>query len=334
MQTPAKIMIVDDEESVRDILARRLSLQPYRCVRAATAEEALHLLAQGEPDLILLDIRMPGMTGLQLLRRLQDRNVRATVLMITAVADTDRAVEAMKLGAADYILKPFDLNEVVARVQEALQKHRATLQQEAQHQRLAQRLHRQTELLRTHLNGYTESVMRAVEAKHPYTRGHGERVARLAGAIAEAMALPQEEVERVTLAALLHDIGKIGVREAVLLKPHSLDQEEIAHIRSHSLVAEYILDSYLADKEVIHIIRAHHERFDGKGYPDRLAGNQIPLGARIVAVADTYDALLSERPYRLARTAEEAREELLRCSGSQFDPEVVRIFLTHVPPKL
>ncbi len=321
------ILIVDDEQMIRRLLRGRLSDEGYRCYEAGNAEEALTELRNNVISLVLLDIKMPGKSGVELLPEIRASYPDTAVIMATAIGDTEVAVLCMKHGAYDYVSKPFSLDDVVLSVERALERRQLELEVRDYRQHLESKVAEQAEKIRASFLRAITSLAYALEARDKYTSGHSQRVAEIAVAIAVTMALPPDSVEGLRLAGLLHDIGKIGVRESVLNKPGRLTDEEFRHMQEHPEIGERVLAPVTDDGEILQLIRNHHERFDGTGYPDHLAGDRIPPGARILAVADSYEAMTSERPYRKAMSAEVALAELERCRGTQFDPQVVDAFL-------
>jgi response regulator RpfG family c-di-GMP phosphodiesterase len=268
---------------------------------------------------------MPKMDGMELLRQVRSRYPDTAVVMITAVADVEVAVSCLAMGAMDYLVKPFHLEEVRARVAQALEKRRLIIENRDYQERLEDRVAIQARRLEELFLASVQSLAEALEVKDPYTRGHSVRVSRYAAVIARALELDEVMVRQIELGGHVHDIGKIGVREAVLNKPGPLTDEEYAHIMTHPVLGWRILAPLLGDTPVaLNVVRSHHERLDGRGVPDGLAGEGIPLEARIVAVADALDAMTSGRPYRgNEMTLADAVAELQRCIGSQFDGEVV-----------
>ncbi|HEX2717108.1 MAG TPA: HD domain-containing phosphohydrolase [Gemmatimonadaceae bacterium] len=327
-----RCLVVDDEPRLRQVLMHLMQNEGFSCREASNGAEALETLARDPVPLLLTDLRMPQMDGIELLRQVRARHPDTAVVMITAVAEVEVAVSCLAMGAMDYLTKPFHLDEVRARVSQALEKRRLILEnrdyQEHLEQRVAAQAHRLEELFLASL----QSLAQALEVKDPYTRGHSLRVASFSSAIARGLGLDSDVIRQVELGGQVHDIGKIGVREEVLNKPGPLTDEEYAHIMTHPIVGWQILEPLLGDNPMaLSIVRSHHERFDGTGTPDRLSGQAIPLEARIAAVADSYDAMTSGRPYRGNQlTHEQAIEELRRCAGTQFDPEMVAAFIKAV----
>jgi putative nucleotidyltransferase with HDIG domain len=321
------ILLVDDEEMIRRLLYKKLSAEGYRCQQAASAEQALEKLKEDSIELVILDIKMPGKSGVELLPEIKAKYPDTAVVMATAVDDANTAINCMKAGAYDYVTKPFNLEEVSFSVRRALEGRRLKLENRDYQQHLEQKVEEQAQKIRASFFNAVTALAYALEAKDVYTSGHSQRVTEISVAIAKELGLPKESIEKIRLAGLVHDIGKIGVRELVLNKPGSLSEEEYEHVRLHSETGEHILEPLVGDKEILKAVRHHHERYDGAGYPDGLKGERIPLLARIIAVADTFDAMTSERPYRKALTKEAACAEVERCRGTQFDPEAADAFL-------
>jgi HD-GYP domain-containing protein (c-di-GMP phosphodiesterase class II) len=265
------------------------------------------------------------MGGIELLRQMRSRYPDVAVVMITGNTDVETAVGALALGAMDYIVKPFQLEEVKARVHQALEKRRLILENRDYQLNLEEKVRVQQRRLEDLFVAGVQSLSAALEAKDPYTRGHSERVAQYSVCLAREFGLSAELIRQIELGGRVHDIGKIGVREEVLNKTGPLTPEEYEHIMTHPVIGWRILAPLLGDApRSLNIVRWHHERFDGKGLPDRLNGPGIPLEARIVAAADTLDAITSDRPYRTSeKTLPMAVEELVRNSGTQFDPDVI-----------
>ena len=320
------ILVVDDEGSIRRLLHQKLLSEGYQCGEASDAEQALEKLRNNAFGLIILDIRMPGKSGIELLPELRTAYPETAVVMATATTDINVAIECMKLGAYDYITKPFNLEEVTLSVNRALEKRQLVLENNEYRHHLEDKVADQTKKIRSSFLNAITALVNALEAKDKYTSGHSQRVADIAAAIAREMGLSPEIIDKVQLAGLVHDVGKIGVRALLINKPSSLDQEELLHFQRHPEIGEHILIPIADDEEILRLVRNHHEHYDGTGYPDRLKGNQIPLGARILAVADAYEAMTSERAYRETLSDKKARAELERCRGTQFDPEIVDTF--------
>ncbi len=329
---PIRCLVVDDEAMLRRVLVRVLASAGYEVAEAGSGLEALDLLGRRPFDLVMSDIHMPGMDGIQLLAQVRALYPEVGVLMITAVTDVQTAVACLNQGALDYIGKPFQVEEAIARVRQALERRRLVMETRDSQRTLERRVREQADKIEDMFVQGVQTLAHALEAKDPYTRGHSMRVAAYATAVATEMRLSGDLVADIRLGAELHDVGKIGVRESVLLKPIKLNEEEYLHIMQHTLIGERILRPLAHDHpNVLGIVRSHHERVDGKGFPDRLAGAAIPLAVRVVTVADTFDAMTTMRPYRKALDAEAATGELVRCAGTQFDRDVVDAFRRAYP---
>lgn len=326
---PATCLIVDDEPRLRQVLVQLMKAEGFHCVEAGNGVDALQVLERAMVTLVMTDMQMPRMNGIDLLREVRIRHPDVAVIMITGNSDVETAVGALALGAMDYIVKPFQLDEVRARVKQALEKRRLILENREYQERLEERVMAQQRRLEELFVAGIQSLSEALEAKDPYTRGHSVRVASYSSSVARELGLGQDLIRQIELGGHVHDIGKIGVREEVLNKAGPLTPEEYEHIMTHPVIGWRILAPLLGDApRALNIVRWHHERFDGQGVPDRLAGQGIPLEARIVAVADTVDAITSDRPYRISeRTMAMAVEELVKYSGTQFDPDVVDAFV-------
>jgi putative two-component system response regulator len=322
-----RCLVVDDEPRLRQALVRLMKGDGFTCLEAGSGVEALAVLKSEPVALVLSDMRMPAMDGQELLRQLRVGYPDIAVVMITAVAEVEVAVTCLSLGAMDYITKPFVFEEVRARVAQALEKRRLLADNRDYQERLEVRVKAQAERLETLFLASIQSLADALELKDPYTRGHSVRVSQYGVAIARAMGLSPTLIAQIELGGHLHDVGKIGVREEVLRKAGPLTTEEYEHIMTHPVLGWRILQPLLGENLVaLNIVRSHHERMDGKGVPDRYEGDEIPREARIIAVADAFDAMMSKRPYRNGLTFTEAMAELRRVAGPQFDPQVVDAF--------
>ena len=321
------ILIVDDEQAIRQLLQRKLVALNYRCETAATADEALSQLSDNPAALVILDINIPGISGVELLAEIKARHPDTAIIMATAVAKMDTAIHCMQQGAYDYITKPFNLYQVVLSIERAFEKRGLELENRGYQQHLEHKVEQQAGKIRESFMNSITALVYALEAKDKYTSGHSQRVAKISAAIARQMGLSRQTISDIRFAGLIHDIGKIGIRVSILNKPDRLTDTEFENIRSHPKIGEHIMTPLVEDRQILKIVRHHHERHDGNGYPDGLSGKQIPLGARILAVADAYDAITSERPYRQAINPKIAGDIIKRGKGSQFDPEVADAFL-------
>jgi len=323
---------VDDEPRLRRVLVRLLEGDGFACREAGSGVEALaHMQADPAP-LVISDLRMPEMDGVTLLKEVVKRWPGTAVIMVTAVAEVESAVACLQLGALDYVAKPFHLDEVRARVTQAIEKRRLVLENRDYHQHLEERVAAQARRIEELMLEGVHAIVELLEAKDAYTRGHSVRVASYAVSIARALGLDENAVDSIALGSELHDIGKIGVSESVLHKPGKLSDDEYRHIMEHTVIGARILAPLLRDAPVaLAVVRSHHERLDGSGLPDGLKGDAIPVEARVVSVADAFDAMTSARPYRPSLPVSRALAELASHAGSQFDPAVVAAFRKAFP---
>ncbi|HTA79793.1 MAG TPA: HD domain-containing phosphohydrolase [Terracidiphilus sp.] len=331
---PARILVVDDEAPVRSMIGATLQRQGYEVQLAISGAQATDLLEKGPFDLVLTDIVMQDGNGIALLERLHVDQPHLPVVMVSAIHDISVAIDSMRRGAYDYLLKPFEREHLVATVQRALD-HRQALQESHNYQQnLEQVVRARTEMLRQAMEDLEhsydvtlEALGDALDLKDSETEGHSKRVTAYTIALARAMGISPVDIKIIARGAFLHDIGKMAIPDEILRKPGKLTPEEEQIMRDHCTRGYHILRKIPFLSEAAAIVYTHQEHFDGNGYPSRLRGNEIPIGARIFAVADAMDAITSDRPYRKARSFDEARQEVLRCSGTQFDPNVVEVFL-------
>lgn len=328
------VLVVDDDAYILDFVSRLLRDEGYRILTAANASKALRLIEEQEIDIVLSDIKMPGMSGIELLEKIHAGAPDLPVILMTAYADLELAIDAIKRGTFDFINKPFKAADLVNSLEKAARYTRLVRLERDYKGILENDVRQRTRELNDRClelhdlqSGLIHAFANAIDAKSRWTNGHSERVAQHAVAIAEEMGLAAATVEDLRIAGLLHDIGKIGTYDVILDKSDKLTAEEFALVKLHSAKGEEILKPIKQLRHLLPIIRAHHERMDGRGYPDGLRGEEIPLSARILCVADTFDAMTADRPYRPSPGQEYAVAELRRCSGSQFAPEVVEAFL-------
>jgi response regulator RpfG family c-di-GMP phosphodiesterase len=321
-----RILIVDDEPMIRRLLNQKLSKQGYHCEEASSSDEALEKMKTYSADLILLDMKMPGGSGMELLAYLKPIYPAAAVIMATAVNETNLAIQCMRLGAEDYICKPFNLDEVAINVGKTLEKKRLEQKIKEYQEHLQQKVDEQTREIRTLFLGSIEALVFALEAKDKYTAGHSRRVCEISMVISRELNSSEDFVEDLRWGSLLHDVGKIAVDQCIQNKPGKLTPAEYEHIMIHAQVGAGIVKP-VVNERVVAIVEHHHDHYDGTGLHQLVSGEDIPLGARILAIADAYDAMTSDRPYRPAITVEDARQEIKRCSGTQFDPILASAFL-------
>jgi len=331
---PARILVVDDEAPVRTMMAAALERQGYIVELADGGREALATLEMNIFNLVLTDIKMPDVDGIALLDRIHELQPRLPVVMVTAVHEIGVAIDAMRRGAYDYLLKPFEREQLLGTVERALNHREALEETQNYHQSLEEMVRARTEMLRhamedlEHSYDVTlEALGDALDLKDSETEGHSKRVTAYAIALARAMGIPPKEIKVIARGAFLHDIGKMAIPDEILRKPGTLTPEEQELMREHCSRGYNMLRKIPFLAGAAEIVLCHQEHYDGNGYPNRLSGRQIPIGARIFAVADALDAITSDRPYRQARGFAKAREEILRCSGTHFDPAVVEVFL-------
>ncbi|MGO9127279.1 MAG: HD domain-containing phosphohydrolase [Terriglobales bacterium] len=331
-----RILVVDDEEAIREIVCSMLTAANYRCGQASSGLTALALLDSGEAfDLMLSDLMMADLDGIGLLERTKERFPDMPVVMVTAVHDISVALAAIRNGAYDYLLKPFEREQLLATVRRALENRRLKLENRAYQTGLEAQVAARTQQLQQTMydleRSYDitlEALGDALDLKDAETEGHSKRVTAFTIAIARAMEVPKDEITVIARGAFLHDIGKMAIPDAILRKPGALTPDEITIMREHCYRGYQLLKRITFLAEASEIVYSHQERYDGTGYPRGLKGEEIPLGSRIFSVADTLDAITSDRPYRAAQSVSAARAEIERWSARQFDPKVVKVFLS------
>lgn len=330
-----RILVVDDEDPIREVVCSMLTSANFVTSQASSGKEALALLHSGEEfELMLSDMMMPVMDGEALLAATKERFPDIPVVMVTAMHDISVALNAIRNGAYDYLLKPFDREQLLATVRRALENRRLKLENRQYQTNLETLVTARTEQLRQAVSTLErsyditlEALGNALDLKDAETEGHSKRVTAFTIAIARAMGLSSDQIRVIARGAFLHDIGKMAIPDAILRKPGALTPEEVSIMREHCFQGYQILRRIPFLAEAAEIVYAHQEKFDGTGYPRGLKGEEIPLGARIFSVADTLDAITSNRPYRAAQPLSAARDEIERWKGRQFDPKVVETFL-------
>jgi putative nucleotidyltransferase with HDIG domain len=330
-----KILVVDDEEAIREVVSTLLDAQGFHCTVCPNGRLALDAFRKDSFDLVLSDIVMPEMDGLKLLAELRLEDPDVPVIMVTAMHDIAIALEAIRSGAYDYILKPFEKDQLHLSVRRALEHRRLVLENRTYQSDLEHLVAERTQQLSIALQDleqsydYTlEALGGALDAKDAETEGHCQRVTAFTITIAKLMGVDKAQLRQIARGAFLHDIGKMGIPDSILRKPGPLTAEEREVMRRHCEIGFSVLERIPFLKDAAEIVLAHQECFNGSGYPRGLRGEQIPLGARIFAVADTLDAMISDRPYRKALPITAAREEIRQHAGTQFDPNVVKVFLS------
>jgi len=330
-----RILVVDDEEPIREIVTAMLHSSGYQCQQAASGKQALALLTSGDSfELVLSDLMMADMDGIGLLERTKEKYPDMPVVMVTAVHDISVALAAIRNGAYDYLLKPFEREQLLATVRRALENRRLKTENRTYQTNLESLVAARTEQLRSAMSGLErsyditlEALGDALDLKDAETEGHSKRVTAFTIAMARHRGLSDDQVRVIARGAFLHDIGKMAIPDGILRKPGPLTVEEVSIMREHCYHGYQMLRKIPFLAEASDIVYSHQEKWDGSGYPRGLRGDDIPLGARIFSVADTLDAITSDRPYRPKQTLQAAKEEIQRFAGRQFDPNVVETFL-------
>jgi putative two-component system response regulator len=337
-----RVLVIDDDEKSRNILKVHLDRVGYHISEAKDAKTAYQILEENRFEVVICDIRKVG--GIRLLEHIKGKYETLPVIMLSGYTDVETAVEVMKKGAVDYLTKPIKEDEILIALESAVQ-HKMLMEEEKAvrvsmsrelEEAVKESIERTSELEQAYSQlkqanfDMVKALSGAIEAKDPFTKGHSYRVSQLSLEIAKRLNylnLSEEQLEILEYGSLLHDIGKIGIKEAILNKPGRLTEKEYAHVQRHPVIGEEIIRPVKIFRHALPLIRSHHEHFDGGGYPDGLKGKEINIYARIIAIPDTFDAMTSDRPYRKALSVEEALFEIERVRGTQFDPEIVDIFI-------
>ena len=329
------ILVVDDEEAIREVVSTMLESKGYQCTAVSNGRAAQDQVKRQTPDLILSDMIMPEMDGIKLLDWVRQYDPEVPVIMVTAMHDISTALEAIRRGAYDYILKPFEKDQLFMGVGRALQHRRLIIENRSYQRNLEQLVEERTAQLTGAITQLEQSYDDTLEAlgsvldlKDAETEGHCQRVTAFTISIAKAVPVPNPYLSVLARAAFLHDIGKMAIPDGILRKPGPLDDHEKQIMRKHCEIGYNMLIRIPFLRDAAEIVLAHQEFFDGSGYPRSLKGEQIPVGARIFTIADSLDAMISDRPYRKALPLNHAREEIRRCSGTQFDPKMVEVFMS------
>jgi putative nucleotidyltransferase with HDIG domain len=330
-----RILVVDDEEAIREIVCSMLTAAHYQCSQASSGRNALAVLQSGEQfELMLSDLMMADLDGMGLLEQTKEKFPELPVVMVTAVHDISAALKAIRDGAYDYLLKPFEREQLLATVHRALEHRRLKMENQAYQNRLEEQVKVRTRELQNAMSELERSyditlqaLGSALDMKDAETEGHSRRVTAFTIAIARQLGLSLEQIRVIARGAFLHDIGKMAIPDAILRKPAALDPDETAIVREHCYRGFQILRNIPFLAEAAEIVYSHQERWDGTGYPRGLKGEEIPLGARIFSIADTLDAITSDRPYRPAQSVAAALKEIKVWRGRQFDPKIVDTFL-------
>jgi len=330
VEQQTRILVVDDDDALRNALVRFLSNQGFSVSAAATGQQALDMVGQENFEIMLLDIRMPGLSGIDVVPEALHQDPDLAILMLSALSDATSAAICMQRGAIDYLTKPIELNDLSKAIARAMRRRDTLMQSreisswlKEEVQRRTQEIERERQKQQQLTVSTLEALVNALEAKHPWLSGHSARVAAFAATVAHHMQLSDDDVEDVRMAGRLHDLGKIGIRESVLNKGGKLSDEEYQHVKQHVLIGSQILAPLEHLGQIVAFIRGHHEHWDGTGYPDGLTGDDIPIGARIICAAELYDALTTTRPYQDKLPPEQAVARMRTLSGSVLDPSVV-----------
>jgi response regulator RpfG family c-di-GMP phosphodiesterase len=332
-----RLLVVDDEEGIRAALSRFFRGRGYEVTTTDSATSALDLLARQRFAIALCDVRMPGMTGVELVPRAHEADPDLAIVMLSGVNDAPTATDALTHGALDYLMKPIELVDLADAVERALHKRDLMMQQRAVERMIREEVDQRTaeverekSALRALTVSVAETLIHAMEAKDMYLLGHSQRVAEFASTIATQLGLNEDTIEQIRIAGRLHDVGKIGIRESVLNKPGSLTPDEFEHIKDHVRIGMEILAplSHLGDS--LEYVHDHHEHWDGGGYPRGRKGTEISVGGRVLAAADAFDALTSKRAYRDPMSADETIEFLRKHVGKLLDPDVFEAMRTVV----
>jgi len=331
-----RILVVDDEETIREIVCSMLAGAHFQTRQAASGVEAMALLESGEEfDLVLSDMLMAEMDGTALLERAKEKFPDVPVVMVTTVSDIQVALQALRHGAYDYLPKPFEREQLLATVRRALENRRLKRENDAYRTNLEARVAERTQQWKAALSDLErsyditlEALGDALDLKDAETEGHSRRVTAFTIAIAQRMGMPKDDIRVIARGAFLHDIGKMAIPDKILTKPDKLTPDEVDIMKEHAWYGYKIVKNIPFLSEASEIVYSHQEKFDGSGYPRRLKAEEIPLGARIFSIADTFDAITSDRPYRPRQSDEAARKEIAAWSGRQFDPRIVEVFLS------
>ncbi|HXH84641.1 MAG TPA: HD domain-containing phosphohydrolase [Candidatus Tectomicrobia bacterium] len=334
------ILIVDDDRQVRDVLHQIFQSAGYECRLARDGGEGLAIFRETRPPLTVTDLKMPGMTGIELLQAVRQVDPDAAVIVLTGAADVKTAIESLKLGAYDFIMKPVNVDELLIAAERALERRQLLIDRRRYQETLEQRVAQATQHLiaayrelESTYDATLEALGSALDTRDVGTESHSRRVHGYALATAREYGVPESAMRDLAYGVLLHDIGKIGIPDAILLKPGKLTPEEWTIMRTHPEIGRRLIEKIPFLRGAVPVVYCHHEKWDGSGYPRGLKGEEIPLGARIFSVVDAFDAMTFDRPYSKAIPFDAAKAEIKRCAGTHFDPAVVEAFF-RVPEAL
>ena len=327
MDQPRNILIVDDDWQVREVLHEIFLSAGYTCQVAGDGREGLDLFRATLPPLTVTDLKMPVMDGIALLQGIRQADSDAAVIVLTGAADVKTAIESLKLGAHDFIMKPVNVDELLIAADRAIERRQLLIERREYQALLEQRVEEATQNLASAYTQTLEALGAALDSRDVGTESHSRRVHGYSLALAREHGMPDDQLADLAHGVLLHDIGKIGIPDAILLKPGSLTPEEWQIMRTHPEIGKRLIEKIPFLHGAIPVVWCHHEKWDGNGYPRGLKGEEIPLNARIFSVVDAFDAMTFDRPYSKAIAFEAATAEIKRCAGSHFDPQVVESFL-------
>ena len=337
---PREVLIVDDDRQVREVLNQIFLSAGYHCLLAADGSEGLAMFHAKKPPLTVTDLKMPIMSGIELLRQVRESDGDAAVIVLTGAADVNVAIDSLKLGAHDFIMKPVNVDELLIAAERALERRHLLIERREYQVQLERRVDEATrdlekaynELQHTY-NQTLEALGAALDSRDVGTESHSRRVHGYSLALAREHGVPEEGLADLAHGVLLHDIGKIGIPDAILLKPGPLTPDEWSVMRTHPQIGKRLIEKIPFLHGAIPVVWCHHEKWDGSGYPRGLKGDEIPINARIFSVVDAFDAMTADRPYSKAIPFEAAVAEIKRCAGAHFDPRVVESFM-RVPHEL
>ena len=327
------ILIVDDDAQVREVLHQIFLSANYRCALAGNGKDGLQAFRTARPPLIVTDLKMPVMDGIALLDGIRREDADAAVIVLTGAPDVKTAIDSLKLGAYDFIMKPVNVDELLFAAERALERRQLLIERRAYHELLERRVEEATRSLQDAYRATLEALGSALDSRDVGTEAHSRRVHGYALATAREYGMAEADIPDLEHGVLLHDIGKIGIPDAILLKPGRLTPEEWQTMRRHPEIGKRLIEGIAFLRGAVPIVYCHHEKWDGSGYPRGLKGDAIPLGARIFSAVDAFDAMTFDRPYSKAIPFDAAQAEIKRCAGSHFDPAVVEAFL-RVPDAL
>lgn len=322
-----KILIADDSPNIRQMLKQSLKKDGYLIKEASNGLSAYNELLSNNYDLCLLDIKMPGQNGLEVLKNMREKEkIDTAVIIITGYSETDHVIQVLRLGADNFIKKPFTIAEMRMAIKTAIRNRQLKKQNEKYKETLENEVDIKNLELKSAYKDIIEAIANSIQTRDIYTGKHAHRVCSIVIEFGKALNYSSEKLDEMEIGAMLHDIGKIGIVDSILKKPKILTPEEYDEIKKHPRIGYNIIKNIQSLRKIIPYVLYHHEWYNGTGYPEKLSGNDIPVEARIMAVADSLEAMTSDRPYRNKLSLEAAYQEILNCSGSQFDPKLVELF--------